>query len=181
MRSRQLQGLVGETGVYTELMRLGKTMNFKVIHNMPVQTMNGFQQIDLLLFAPQGFFVIEVKNWECEVYCHPRDKLWLTKYPYRDIKVKSPYQQNLRHIKHFSELLTANLQSIIVFPDEAKLVEPFAGVIYRSQLQTYIERLPVIYSDAYVETIYNRTVALKQKSEASLLAYVIAHNANWGL
>lgn len=141
-RSPEEKGAQGERFVArTELERLPLDLFF-VFNDVILPTADGTTQIDHVVVADQGIFVIETKNYQGTIYGNERASEWYQylgdqKYPFHN-----PLHQNYGHMKS----LSANLQlresvfvPIIVFPNQTKLnIDTQNTVLHSYELADYI-------------------------------------------
>lgn len=141
-KSPEEKGTQGEQFVArTELGRLPLDLFF-VFNDVILPAANGTTQIDHVVVADQGVFVIETKNYQGTIYGNERAAEWYQylgdqKYPFHN-----PLHQNYGHVKSLSE----NLQlpesvfvPIVVFPNQTKLnIETQNMVLQSYELADYI-------------------------------------------
>ncbi len=141
-KSPEEKGAEGERFVATaELGRLPLDLFF-VFNDVILPSADGTTQIDHVVVADQGIFVIETKNYQGAIYGNDRSSEWYQylgnqKYPFHN-----PLHQNYGHVK----TLSANLQlpellfvPIVVFPNQTKLnIETQNTVLHSYELADYI-------------------------------------------
>lgn len=173
MSSVLFSGIVGETGVCKLLNQIQTKTYVKYIHNLPVKGVRSFQQVDIVLLTLYGFFCIEVKNWDCTVYVSPRSRYWQVEYPTRNLVVPSPIIQNGEHCRYLQRTIFSQFNSLIVFSDKARLVDPLTYTIHANELIPFILSRDKIYSEEIVNDSYEKLLNLKHKTEATMIASFI--------
>ena len=107
-------------------------------------------QIDHIVVAPNGIFIIETKNWSGHLEGNETDERW-TQTKERDgktlnIKLKSPIVQNARHIETVKLILDNN---------KINWEDIFSVIVISSRNTTFNidSNTPVVYADELVELI----------------------------
>lgn len=102
-------------------------------------------QIDLILIAPFGIYVIEAKKWGCEIIGNRDDLEWSGRSNLKTfIKNVSPIMQNLVHIRALRNLLRSEnyevpaFKSHVCVPDGTKISSDCSEVIELSPLMSQI-------------------------------------------
>lgn len=173
MSQKELIGVIGELGVCKHLNTLAKKHYVKYIHNLPFKSVHGFQQIDVALLSTYGFFALEVKNWNCKIYCSQRDYYWTAEYKSRDIIFKSPVQQNLSHVRYMKNLTGYPFRSLIIFPDTTTLINKLFNTIYLSDIPHLFDGMQECYAPAQVDEVYQKLLDEKAVMEPYMLSELI--------
>lgn len=141
----RIKGAVGELKVALWLKLLNRS-DFKVIHNLLLETGNRSSQIDHLVISVYGIFVIETKNYKGWIHGHEHSQYWVqTIYKHKN-RFRNPVIQNQGHIRTLRSILQGFEQvtysPIVVFSGQAKLKNVYsdAPVIYARQLIKTIKR-----------------------------------------
>jgi hypothetical protein len=117
--------------------------NYHLLNNITIPFQNGTTQIDHILVATKGVFVIETKNYSGWIFGDESSKQW-TQVIYRaKSKFQNPIHQNNLHVKAIQELLDflpkEQIHSIVVFAGSAVFKSPIPkGVVYQNQLVSHI-------------------------------------------
>lgn len=160
-----LKGIVGEVAVKQILIELKKEMLLYFIENFKYVRNKTLVQCDFVIFTKKGLFSIEVKNWGCVVHCKP-DYYWDIEYYSRGREVqknvvRSPVFQNSWHASFLSDITGRDYESLVVFTNNAKLIDNPANVILASQLKDKLRSLPDVLDD---RTVYVEAVRLAELS-----------------
>jgi len=107
---QESQGIGGEEDVSNALW-FWLPKNYNVFDNVVLEPEEDeFIQIDHLIVAPQGIFIIEVKTWEGAIFI--TENIWRLKKGDSWVKIENPIKQNERHVRLFKKWLKDN------FPDK---------------------------------------------------------------
>jgi hypothetical protein len=134
-----VKGFLGERRVRNQLNKLSPG-NYRVFNNIMIKRNKGTSQIDHLVISPQGFFVIETKNYGGWIHGNDDSEYWTRTFYRSKIKFHNPVRQNWGHICALQEILPeyekVPCHSVVVFAGNAKLmnVTTKADVIYPDQL-----------------------------------------------
>ncbi len=122
--SAKYKGYAGERKV---VRKLGKFIDSieggKAFHNVTLATLDGTTQIDHVLLAPQGIFVIETKNMTGWIFGGEWQKRWTQTIYKKKVNFQNPIHQNYKHVKALEKLLEANPEiifNVVVFVGDAK-------------------------------------------------------------
>ncbi|WP_406947112.1 nuclease-related domain-containing protein [Klebsiella quasipneumoniae] len=81
-------------------------------------------QIDHIVVAPTGIFVVETKFYKGRIYGKESDKQWTQKIFKNTYKFQNPFRQNYKHVKAIEALLPniglANIHSVVVMLGECE-------------------------------------------------------------
>ena len=123
-KSAEEKGAEGEWFVATaELGRLPGDLFF-VFNDIIVPASDGTSQIDHVVVADQGIFVIETKNYQGTVYGNEKSSDWYQFIGNNQYPFHNPLHQNYGHVKTLSQALQmpeTYFISIVVFPNQTKL------------------------------------------------------------
>lgn len=123
-KSAEEKGAEGEWFVArSELERLPGDLFF-VFNDIIVPTSEGTSQIDHVVIADQGIFVIETKNYQGTIYGNDKSSEWYQYLGNNQYPFHNPLHQNYGHLKSLSNALQLPEEyfvSIIVFPNQTKL------------------------------------------------------------
>lgn len=161
----KIKGIIGEKKTATALAFLDKT-KYKVLHNIVLQSGDETAQIDHLVIADAGIFVIETKNYKGWIVGNENAVYWTQVLFKRKEKLYNPLRQNQSHIKALKKVLVdyPNLEyiSIVVFSSNATIkVNTNAHVVYTKQLNNTIKKHTSInLTELEKETLYHKIKAL---------------------
>jgi len=124
--------------------------NCFIINDVDLKFGKQKSQIDHIVVAPNGIFIIETKNWAGHLEGNETDERWNQTKEIKgnsiQIKLKSPIVQNARHIE------TARM---ILDSSKINWEDIFSVVVISSRNTTFNinSTTPVVYSDELVELI----------------------------
>lgn len=173
MSQKELKGVMGELGVCKHIEALARTHYVKYIHNLPFKSVHGFQQIDVAILSTYGFYALEVKNWNCKIFCSLRDYYWTAEYHHRDIVFRSPIQQNLSHVRYMKNLTGYPFKNLVVFPDTTVLVNKLYNTLYLSEIIQLFHGQQECYTREQVDEVYEKLLAEKATMEPYMLSELI--------
>ena len=140
--SAEEKGAEGELFVArSELGRLPQDL-FSVFNNVILPTAEGTSQIDHVVVADQGIFVVETKNYQGTIYGNDRSSEWHQYLGENEYPFHNPLHQNYGHLKSLSNILQLPERlfvPIVVFPNQTKLnIETQNAVLHSYELADYI-------------------------------------------
>ena len=82
--------------------------NYRYFDDAVLEPMeNSFIQLDHIVVAPQGIFLVETKTWNGAIFANPN--AWLIKKKGGWVKIGNPVKQNERHARLFKKWLRDNV------------------------------------------------------------------------
>lgn len=139
----------GEVRVRQSLAVYCENRNAHVLNNVTLRLEDGSTtQIDHILIATNGIFVIETKHFNGWIFANPKSKKWSQNFYTLKSRFQNPLFQNYKHVKAIQKILDfvdpAFIYNIVVFSGEAvfKTAKPH-NVYYHEELIPSIE----LYSD----------------------------------
>ncbi|MGF6989793.1 hypothetical protein M2150_001036 [Lachnospiraceae bacterium PM6-15] len=142
MRSSSGKGWLGEREVALILYDL-PIDEYKVIHNVMLQTANGTTQIDHVVVSVYGIFVIETKNYKGWITGSEYGERWTKNMYGKKYQFLNPIRQNYGHVKALETTLGVAEEKfipIVVFLFDANImVKAKSPVVYTGQLRQEIE------------------------------------------
>lgn len=152
----KIKGIVGERIIAQQLEKV-ILEDYKVLHDILIQTETGTTQIDHVVISPYGFLIVETKNYKGWIYGSEESDYWTQVIYNGKFKFRNPIKQNWGHICALKEVLP-----------EYKEV-PFHSIIViagSATMKTMHDiRTKVIYPDMLYETILNHRGIQKLKEE----------------
>ncbi len=105
---REMQGSNGENTISNTLW-FWLPRNYRFFDDVVLEPeKDEFIQLDHLVIAPQGIFIIEAKTWNGVIFA--TEKTWRLKVGNKKwVKIENPVKQNERHTKLFKKWLNDNL------------------------------------------------------------------------
>lgn len=143
----------------------------KILVDLLIPSYNGHtNQLDLIFINRTGIYVIEVKNFTCNLEGNNTDDWVRKEFNGQRNKIHNPVKQNLSHIKSLQKLLhhypSEYFKNIILISDECKFkydnntdLEYETRVINYSDLKATVRDLTKnseeVFSDENIYRIYN--------------------------
>ena len=140
------KGYWGEYKVFSAIFRELDFPN-KILVNTQIPAENGRKtEVDLLLFAPTGIYVFEIKHYSGKVYGGYDKPTWTEYYKTRDsVTFENPLKQNEYHLSQLRRLLpNAQFYSYVVFTNsnaEIKVGGRYPGHLTVCQLDDLTEKI----------------------------------------
>jgi hypothetical protein len=142
-----------------------------LMNNVTLPTQEGTTQIDHVLVADVGIFVIETKHYSGWIFGQPDDMRW-TQVIYRTKnRFQNPIRQNYRHAKALQALFTLSADAffpVVVFTGDAE---------FKSHLGPAVIKLPGLIDFLSVE----RPVLFDQRKMAYLVGRIEMTRMRWSL
>ncbi|AYV69537.1 NERD domain-containing protein [Niallia circulans] len=171
------KGELGEYKIDIQLSQLPKDyMYLSDIFIKNPKSSTGYSQIDHVIIAPYGLFVIETKNYQGTIYGGKDRKTWLINGKF---KMMNPIMQNYGHIQALKSFIEAKYHpyfiSVVSFTkrctfkieEELRKISSTELVIYDVELTQFINRKVAVLKLQYptplflkseMEMIYNSLV-----------------------
>lgn len=131
------KGAMGEAEISRILRGLPRN-EYHVFNDLVLDTEFGSSQIDHVVVAKAGIFVIETKNYKGWIHGSDRAEYWTQSIYKHKTTFRNPVKQNWSHVLALKEVL-AGIGRIQYFP-----IIVFAG---SATLKNVYSKTPVIYSD----------------------------------
>ena len=166
----QDKGSQGESRVADDLERiLNGNSEYCVLNDIMFRTDMGTVQIDHIVILPQGFLVIETKNYAGWIFGDENSKYWMQIIYKQKSRFYNPIKQNNGHISALKRMLgnynrkywNVRYQSIIVFNDSCtfKKMDTKTPVIHENNLKYFILKYKnshqPILSNVNIKNVYN--------------------------
>nr|NIV16857.1 NERD domain-containing protein [Woeseiaceae bacterium] len=158
-RSPTTKGARGESRVNSVLHQNLPPREYKVFHDIILDTGWGLTQIDHIVVSRYGIFVIETKNFSGWIFGDAKSKQW-TQIIYRNkSRFQNPLHQNYKHAKAVESFLSLGrryVHSVVVFAGNAKFKTDLPdNVIHLHDLCPYV----LSYQDLILGTNRVREIA----------------------
>jgi hypothetical protein len=124
-----------------------------LINNVTLRTGSGTTQIDHILVAMTGIFIIETKHYTGWIFGNPNEAQWTQVIFKKKSRFQNPIRQNFAHQKALLELLKLDakvLFPLVVFTSDAEFKTDLGPTVLRlSKLAGYLtgER-PILFDEA---------------------------------
>jgi len=133
----------------------------KLMHHVTLPLRNGTTEIDHIIVADTGVFVIEAKHYSGWIFGSPGDAKWTQVLYRRHRRFQNPIQQNYGHIKAIQSLSSfpdENYISVVVFTGTAELKASMGpGVIRLAELGQFLNQpRPVVFTRDQMALIIGR-------------------------
>jgi hypothetical protein len=151
---------IGEARVVTEIETQFSRPHI-LLNNVTLPTENGTTQIDHILIADTGIFVIETKHYKGWIYGNPNDATWTQVVFNLKSRFQNPLRQNYGHLKTLQTLFSLpedNFFSIVVFSGEAEFKSFLGDNVFKlGELSGYLaEKRAVIFDDRKMAYVVGR-------------------------
>lgn len=132
-----------------------------LLNNVTLTTEGGTTQIDHILIADTGIFVIETKHYRGWIYGGPHQNQWTQTIFKNKSRFQNPIRQNYGHLKTVQSLFTLpddNFFTVVVFTGDAEFKTDLGSdVIKLNQLTTWLtSERPVIFDERKMTYIVGR-------------------------
>lgn len=165
-RSPSRIGSTGEARVDRRLRSLPDD-EYIPVRDLLIPTSHGTSQIDHVVVARCGVFVIETKSMSGWIHGHERSEYWTQTIYHDRFRFRNPVKQNWAHIYALKEVLRSfsplTFHPIVVFAGSAELknVTSRTPVIYASELRQQIART-CVQSELTVDQMHAVARRLKE-------------------
>jgi restriction system protein len=132
-----------------------------LLNNVTFQTDNGTAQIDHLVVADTGIFIIETKHYTGWIFGHPNDSHWTQVIYRKKSRFQNPIRQNYGHLKAVQSLFTLSDETfipVVVFAGDAELKSDLGPTVLRlNQLISFLsDDRPVLFDERKMAYIIGR-------------------------
>ncbi len=133
----------------------------KLMHHVTLPTRNGTTEIDHILVADTGVFIIEAKHYAGAVDGSPQDAQWVQMFGRGFRRFQNPIHQNFGHVKAVQSLFRfpdEHFISLVVFTGSARLKADFGPqVITLRELGPFLNQSrPVVFDPTQMAMIIGR-------------------------
>ena len=138
----QAAGVLGEKRVDRLLREKLQDGSYWVLKNLELPARGESLQIDHIVVAPTGIFVIETRNYSGWISGSEEEYSWTLESFHKKFRFLNPYRQNLKHVAAVTDFLGCDprqVQSIVVFAGRGKFRTALpSSVLFLKELVTYI-------------------------------------------
>lgn len=132
-----------------------------LINNVTLRAKGGTTQIDHVLIADTGIFVIENKNYSGWIFGGPESRQWTQTIYRKKSKFQNPIHQNYGHVQALISLFNLpedNFNSLVVFTGNAEFKSDLGpNVIHLPELIPFLSaERPVIFDERKMAYIVGR-------------------------
>lgn len=137
-----IRGYIGEWRVKKELDKLPE--GYESLHDLMISVDGKMSQIDHIVIATTGIFIIETKNLTGIVYGKIRQKNWVQyQSKHHKRQFQNPLHQNYGHMKQLASVLEreeSDFETLVVFNERVKLkLDNDLQIIRNSQVVKVIQ------------------------------------------
>ncbi len=171
LQSPAFKGAVGEKRVNSSLKSNLNAQEYYLLADLTLPTTNGTTQVDHIVLAQSGIFVIETKNMSGWIFGSADQARWTQVLRRHKSQFQNPLRQNYKHIKVIQSLLGiefCQLHNLVVFvgPAKPKTKMPPNVLWGLRGLPNYIRSTqPEYFSDSQLQ--HFRTTLLSNALEAN--------------
>jgi len=123
-----------------------------LLNNVTFQADNGITQIDHIVVADTGIFVIETKHYSDWIFGGPNDSHWTQVIYKKKSRFQNPIRQNYGHVKALQSLFTLPDQAfipVVVFAGDAEIKSNLGPTVFSlDDLVSYMsDDRPVLFDE----------------------------------
>jgi hypothetical protein len=154
-----------------------------LLNNVTLSTPDGTTQIDHVLVADTGIFVIETKHYSGWIFGNPQDRQWTQAIYRKKSRFQNPLHQNYGHIKALQarfDLPAEHFHSVVVFTADAEFKTDLGPNVLRlADLIPFLtaER-PTLYDERKMTYIIGRIEMKRERRSVETDEYHINHLRN---
>jgi len=132
-----------------------------LLNNVTFQSENGTTQIDHVVVADTGIFVIETKHYSGWIFGGPNDSQWTQVIYRKKSRFQNPIRQNYGHVRTLQSLFTLSDEAfipVVVFTGDAEFKSDLGPTVLRlDDLVAYLsEDRPVQFDERKMAYIVGR-------------------------
>jgi hypothetical protein len=132
-----------------------------LLNNVTLQTDIGTAQIDHLVVADTGIFVIETKHYSGWIFGDPNDSHWTQVIYRKKSRFQNPIRQNYGHVRALQSLFTLPDEAfipVVVFAGDAELKNDLGPTVLRlNKLISYLsDDRPVLFDERKLAYVVGR-------------------------
>jgi len=132
-----------------------------LVNNVTFETENGTTQIDHVVVADTGIFVIETKHYSGWIFGSPQDSQWTQVIYKRKSRFQNPIRQNYGHVKALQSFFTLSSEAfipVVVFTGDAEFKSDLGPTVLRlDDLVAYMsDDRPVLFDERKMAYIVGR-------------------------
>jgi hypothetical protein len=154
-----------------------------LLNNVTMPTPGGTTQIDHILVADTGIFVIETKHYTGWIFGNPQEKQWTQTIYRKKSRFQNPLQQNYGHIKALQSLFDLpenHFHSVVVFTADAEFKTDLGPNVVRlaGLIPLLTAKRPVLYDERKMAYIIGRIEMKRERRSVETDEYHINHLRN---
>ena len=151
-----------------------------LLNNVTLPTAEGTTQIDHILVADTGIFVIETKHYQGWIFGNPKESQWTQMIYRHKSRFPNPLRQNYGHVKALQALFNLpedNFRSIVVFTGNAEFKSDLGSeVLHLADLIPFLEaERPVLFDERKMAYIIGRIEMFRKRRSLETDEYHISY------
>ncbi len=149
-----------------------------LLNNITLPTADGTTQIDHVLVADTGIFVIETKHYSGWVFGNAKDRQWTQTIFKKKSRFQNPRHQNYAHVKALQLLLgfpDNHFHSVVVFTGDAKFKTDLGSdVVQLAGLIPFLSaERPVLFDERKMASVIGRIEMKRERRSVETDEYHI--------
>jgi restriction system protein len=154
-----------------------------LLNNITLPTADGTTQIDHVLVADTGIFVIETKHYSGWIFGDPKERQWTQSIYRKKSRFQNPLHQNYGHIKALQSLFdlpAEHFQSVVVFTSDAVFKTDLGPNVVRlgGLIPLLTAERPTLYDERKMTYIIGRIEMKRERRSVETDEYHINHLRN---
>ena len=154
-----------------------------LLNNVTLPTADGTTQIDQILVADTGIFVIETKHYSGWIFGNPQDKQWTQTIYRKKSRFQNPLHQNYGHVKALQSLFDLpddHFHSVVVFTADAEFKSDLGpNVVRLANLIPFLTaQRSVVFDERKMAYVVGRIEMKRNRRSVETDEYHINHLRN---
>jgi hypothetical protein len=154
-----------------------------LLNNVTLPTADGTTQIDHILIADTGIFVIETKHCSGWIFGNPGDKEWTQTIYRKKSRFQNPLLQNYGHVKTLQSLFDLpenHFHSVVVFTADAEFKTNLGPNVFRiaGLIPFLTAERPVVFDEHKMAYIVGRIEMKRERRSVETDEYHLNHLRN---
>jgi len=151
-----------------------------LLNNITLPTSGGTTQIDHVLIADTGIFVIETKHYSGWIFGNPQDSQWTQTFYRKKSGFQNPLRQNYAHVKALQSLFDLpdnQFHSLVVFTADAEFKTDLGpSVVKLTGLIPFLTaNRPVVFDERKMAYIIGRIEMKRERRSLETDEYRLNH------
>ena len=151
-----------------------------LLNNVTLSTPDGTTQIDHVLVADTGIFVIETKHYAGWIFGNPQERQWTQTIYRKKFRFQNPVHQNYGHIKALQSLFdlpAEHFHSVVVFTADAEFKTDLGPNVLRlaGLIPFLTTERPILYDERKMTYIIGRIEMKRERRSLETDEYHINH------
>jgi hypothetical protein len=153
------------------------------LNNVTLPTVDGTTQIDHILVADTGIFVIEAKHYTGWIFGDPSERHWTQTIYRHKTRFPNPIHQNYGHVKTLQSLFDlpeSHFHSVVVFTSDAEFKSDLGpNVLHLAALIPFLTaNRPVVLDERKMTYVVGRIEMKRERRSVETDEYHINHLRN---